>query len=663
MSFRSHLLRAMTLCVLSFGSAAWSQTPYQGPMVPPGAGVRPKPAPIAYVAPRPWNAKIAKSAAGTLSLDQLRDYAATGAVKPLQGENPDKVAALPLAMLKDGAQYVVARQQGEAELLKSGNQTAISECNEAYEQQVMSKTAQRLYQTSVASKVTTPSQEVISTYFTQHKAEFVRPAYFKMRHMILYTYQPYIVKADDKDLESIAKQVNGDVKTADMIRSDVEQRPLRREAGKEFKPLVEGEKLLVPMNDHDAEAVKKRLDGLLGTIKQGTKFEDLATTYSDAETKGNVIGPLPSGTRPILPELLKYGFDVPVNDISPIFRTKHGWNVIQVTERKTTETPTLNGEVQSYIVQTMRNQQQNELIQKLLDELMAQPGVRIHTEVFKKAQTRTEVTSNTVVYEAGTHKVRWSQIERAWAQAGSPVDEVPLRNALKQARDVVQANILHYADRSMNDADDAEGKRLKLQRTLVLGETYIGWLVREDARKNNTDSVIEQYYEANKAAFKLPPLVAFDTMMLKLDAKAAAETGDARKAAVDQLKAKLEEKLKSVKSAEEFTQIAREVNQPLISTPDEPPHMTAPISLEGVQAEIKPELIKLEPGKWSAPFEMGEKVASVLLMSRTDNRYRSLAEARPEIQARLESEKNTQEARDKVEAALLKRANYEFVLQ
>jgi hypothetical protein len=666
MSLHHILLRLNICCLIWLGidtGLALAQRLQPTPMVPPGPlrmHGQDQPTPVPFVAARPLSTAVAKSTSGTLTIGDLADYVAAGFVVPLLNVAQADVARLPKNMVRSGAEFIVSHQRAETELLASGKPDLIQQCSQEYNHQLLNDTGKRLFKENVTDKLSTPTQEAIAAYYKQHLAEFTHPEYFKMRHLILYTYQKYIVKAGDT-LESIARQVKGDEKTANLIRSDVEQHPLRREPGKDFKPLFEGENLLVPMNEEDAKQVRLRLEGLLKLQEKGVKFEDLATTYSDAETKGNIIGPLPTGTRPILSELIKYGLTVPVGELSPIFRTKHGWNVIQVVERKSTETTPLSEEGPR-IARELNDKLRTELTQKLLAQLMSQPGIVIHEEPFKKARDGQQVSTDTVVYTAGSQKLFWPDVQRSWERNNMPTEPQTLREVLQREGNVVRANILYYAERDTKENKSDADRKLRL-RTLIRGDAYIGSLLRELSEKEISEEKINQYYNENKELFKLPPLIAYDSMALVPKPEERKVPQEERDKSMKRLQGELAEKLKKIKSAEEFTRTALQVNAPLRNTPDDPPKAATPVSTDAIPPEFNEQLSKLKPGQRSPPFVWGDRAVSVALLESQAERYRPVADAHEEIRMRLlQQVVNNPEKRRKIEQQMLERAKFEFLL-
>ncbi len=82
------------------------------------------------------------------------------------------------------------------------------------------------------------------------------------------------------------------------------------------------------------DAARKRADEAYSKAKGGEDFGKLATAYSQAPSasKGGDLGFVPQGTQ--LPELDQAAFSVPVGQVSPVFQSQAGFNVIKVLERR-----------------------------------------------------------------------------------------------------------------------------------------------------------------------------------------------------------------------------------------------------------------------------------------------------------------------------------------
>lgn len=645
---------AFALAVTAMVSPAQPPTRPASVMRMPDAG--PSPTPVAFIDPRPEDTVIATVSTGTLRISDLRPYAKTGGVQPLRQIPEARLAGAPATDLVAAAKFVAARLQAAADLTTSGSAEIEAQAMQEINQRTIQEIATRLFREKVSEKLTTPTLMEVKKYYDENLPTFLQPAYFKMHHLILYTYQPYIAKAGDT-LENIAQEVAGDPAVAAAIRANVEQRPLRREAGKEFKPLTEGEELLVPMNNEAADKVRLRLESLIRQVGPNTKFEDLATTYSDAETKGAEIGPLPSGTRPLVPELMKYGFESEVGKLSPIFRTKHGWNVIQVTQRETTHTRSFD-EVTTEIQATLRKQAQDRLTDGLLNDLMNQPDTEINYAALSQAASVSGISTDTVVYRAGKHQVKWAEIGRRVERGGLQASREAQREAIKAEREVVQANLLHYADLNNASAPLDVRERHAAMVTLARGNALMNRKLRDKVQANVTEEQVDKFYQEKQDQFKTPDMYKFQSIVMLIDPTEANDPAK-REAALKRREGELASYLNRVKAPEDFVRYAEQLNAATLKAGENVPASQELVPLTGVPDELRAELGKLKLGQWSAPFRAGNRVMALLVNDFQAEKVQSLDEVRPRIRMQLMQRSNFEELMAQIESDLAQKARFE----
>ena len=123
----------------------------------------------------------------------------------------------------------------------------------------------------------------------------------------------------------------------------------------------------VGMTDAEAAEVKKKAEDVLNKAKHGGNFADLAKQYSEDTTKdkGGDLGWIVRGQT--VPEFEAAAFSLPKGSISDLVKTQYGFHIIQVIDRETARTQTLD-EVKASIV----NQLQQEKAEQLGDTLSTQ---------------------------------------------------------------------------------------------------------------------------------------------------------------------------------------------------------------------------------------------------------------------------------------------------
>ncbi len=118
---------------------------------------------------------------------------------------------------------------------------------------------------------------------------------------------------------------------AQKIGPEVSEAELKLAYDEESKKLTETERLRAR---HILVASEKEAQDILGKIKKGTKFEDLAKQYSLDGSK-DYGGDLGYFTQPeMVPEFSKAAFSLEKGQVSAPVKTDFGWHIIRVEDRK-----------------------------------------------------------------------------------------------------------------------------------------------------------------------------------------------------------------------------------------------------------------------------------------------------------------------------------------
>ncbi len=116
----------------------------------------------------------------------------------------------------------------------------------------------------------------------------------------------------------------------------------------------------VGMTDAEAAEVKKKADDALNKAKHGGNFADLAKQYSEDTTKdkGGDLGWIVRGQT--VPEFEAAAFSLPKGSISDLVKTQYGFHIIQVMDRESARTQTLD-EVKASIVNQLQQEKAEQL--------------------------------------------------------------------------------------------------------------------------------------------------------------------------------------------------------------------------------------------------------------------------------------------------------------
>ena len=124
----------------------------------------------------------------------------------------------------------------------------------------------------------------------------------------------------------------------------------------------------VGMTDAEAAEVKKKAEDVLNKAKHGGNFADLAKQYSEDTTKdkGGDLGWIVRGQT--VPEFEAAAFSLPKGSISDLVKTQYGFHIIQVMDRETARTQTLD-EVKASIISQLQQEKAEQLGENLSTQI------------------------------------------------------------------------------------------------------------------------------------------------------------------------------------------------------------------------------------------------------------------------------------------------------
>jgi peptidyl-prolyl cis-trans isomerase D len=116
----------------------------------------------------------------------------------------------------------------------------------------------------------------------------------------------------------------------------------------------------VGKTDAEAAEIRKKAEDVLNKAKHGGNFADLAKQYSEDTTKdkGGDLGWIVRGQT--VPEFEQAAFTLPKGTISDLVKTQYGFHIIQVIDRETARTQTLD-EVKAPIISQLQQEKAEQL--------------------------------------------------------------------------------------------------------------------------------------------------------------------------------------------------------------------------------------------------------------------------------------------------------------
>jgi len=122
----------------------------------------------------------------------------------------------------------------------------------------------------------------------------------------------------------------------------------------------------------DEETAYNEIKEAHNELKNGTAFEVVVDKYTDCADSGGDLGCVMRGQ--MVEEFEDVVFNLGVGEVSDVFRTRFGFHVAKVYERKAAVAPSL-GEVKGQVVDALKEQMREEAINKFIDRLKSKAKI------------------------------------------------------------------------------------------------------------------------------------------------------------------------------------------------------------------------------------------------------------------------------------------------
>lgn len=645
----------------------------QGPGDPTVGGIQ------GAVPARPLDTVVAKSTLGEIRIRELHDYYKWFKPPVAPIVPAERVPEMPREWLaRLAVQYALAKVM-EEKALAVEDPAVQKQFKQQFESLLLNYAIEEMKNRRIESRIVEPPEEEIKAYYEQHKVEYFQPFQFTMRHIFLSTYELYEVKSTEDDLVQIAERISGDAAMVANIRSDSEGRPLRwvpeDERDKQlYKPLHAGERLWVPMGPKKLQEVRERLEKIAQEIKAGASFEEMAKKYSESEgdNKGVVIGPLPTGIKPLVPELLEAATKTPKEGISEVFRTKHGWNLIQVVDKKeegylpldeVRHGPLEFGE--PGIVEVLKQEQREKLELELNDEMYALPQLKIHWDVLEKAPN---IGPNSVITSVGTHEIIWSDLEKPWLRRFGPEgkpERESIEYLLRRFPPIQLALTLAWCEEHKIFQEPDLSRAYAAVHTGSYSKSWFDREIQKAGEEGSTEELAREFYKNNRERFKLPERMSYQVIEIRPKGEDYAKGSDRdKKRILDAMMKDLRKDLNGFRTIDDFLDYAYRYNPPM----DDPavqftsPLIAKQIDISYLSGPTGAAAKSLKAGRWSEPYIEGETVRAVAVTERIPEGERTFPESKDEIVLELRTEARNRASRE-ISEKLIKEIEFEIVLQ
>jgi len=538
---------------------------------------------------------------------------------------------------------------------------------------------QQLYKTGVSDKVTTPTENELRAYYKDNQDNYRIPFSFTMRHLFLSTYEDYKVKKGDT-LEIIAQNVTGDKDAASGILVKATRRPptendlLGHESEEEAKEdkkdeakatessseeeepippnaeLRPGEELMVPMPSAKAEQVKQEIDGYYKQLEDGADFKELAAEHSQAASGGEEVTVSPTKEHPMLPKIIDAVKSTEVGSYSKPFRTKHGWQIVQVVKRTDESIRPFEGVKQAIQVQLEREQQK-----KLADEFIGKAFATSKLLKINPDSLKKDAPGDAVIAKAGDFEYTRQDLSVDFPEEHSK--DLTLeqgRNLIKTITALQRIILLEEAEKMQLDQTPEVKRPLQQTETALVAQAYVQHLVDEKSRTIDQEQ-IKEYYEENKESFKEARKLDLYVIALPIDAQGKTGSEDANKArteVTERLKA-LKEQIKDLDS---FKKLAAENST---VKPEESGHVGEVTSryMGGFSGTLE----SMKTGEVVGPVDAQNRVYLLWANSEAPAAVPPLEEIQEKVEASYKSKQQSAWEAE-IRGEVLDKAGYKFLL-
>jgi parvulin-like peptidyl-prolyl isomerase len=124
---------------------------------------------------------------------------------------------------------------------------------------------------------------------------------------------------------------------------------------------------------HDEESAKAGIEAALAELEAGAPFPEVANRYSDCAGNGGMLDWFPRGE--MVEEFEAVVFDLPVGARSGIFRTRFGFHIATVLERRPAG-PRPFKDIEGELTDALMHQKRTKAVEDFIDGLRAKADIR-----------------------------------------------------------------------------------------------------------------------------------------------------------------------------------------------------------------------------------------------------------------------------------------------
>lgn len=475
-------------------------------------------------------------------------------------------------------------------------------------------------------KAKTPAEKQIQEFYKNNSKIFRIPFNCSMRHIFIPNYQSVETREGDT-LESLAQKISGDVRMTSMILVDNNEKSLRAPdygSGTSIIPPVQaGELLLVPVGPDAKKKNLEKIEKAAQRLKAGEDFAKVAAETTGDPSAGQELNGIGLSGRILLPEVLKAAQETPVNGISPVFDTKHGYNIIQIIAKQDETTKPLE-EVRSEIVETLQKTSEKEAMIKYVDKLYSDLPLKINYALFKDPATPDDAIVVSIADK--DFKNKDMQVSYLGKPSKNMSDEAVIKTL--KTNSLLQANLMLIKAKELGIDKSNSYLALynalvnKFKRTMLTKQLHI-----EESRKNISEQEAKDYFNQHKNYFTYPPTYTYYLLLLNVPQATANLT--AEQAGRNTLM-KAAELTQGVKDLTTFKQLVAKYSDDAESKKKDGLLTNIPESVMG--KDLVKEIKNLNPNQMSVPMQMGNSVGVIWLVEKTGTRPATIDDYKDQLQ-------------------------------
>ena len=500
--------------------------------------------------------------------------------------------------------------------------------------------------------------ERIQAYYEENKDElFKREETLQLRHIFLSTYEPYTVVEGDT-LEGIAEGIGGDKTLAEQILSEETKQPrvetTETQEGEAIgvRPLMAGERLMVPMGEAKANKVREKAQEIYQRLQGGEQFTELQAEMSEAATSVMNVRPK-ADQKPILPEIYNTFLELETGGFSEPIRTKHGYQIIYRQNYQPEEYVPLS-EAEDQIRLRLENEIREERLAAKIAELWEKADLEVNEEALKNAFE--EEAQEAVVVTLGDQELTVQQFGSQLR--GKLTEETTLeeRKELLKQTPAIQRYLIEQAveQEKLEETEVYEARKNWVEDRLYAA--VYGQKIIEERIDEPTEEEISAKYEEMKPQLMTRAEKGLWQISVEPTTDAQPGTPEYEAALAAEAQA-LGEKLKEVDTLDEFKEAARKYSTDEYQAAGGSRGPLLPNFMEGLGREL---LNPQHASKVYGPIALENKVFAFWTEETTPSREQTLEEARERVVGALKNEQ-TVKLRDEIREEYIEKSGLEIL--